>query len=93
MGHIDTIKNIFITHREEDIHFFRNFEGLGFNKNLIERLNGKIKGIWVFYHKNKETVLLKTTTKIVLDQGIEWRNTSDLKDVQLILPICDFERI
>ena len=94
MGYIDLEKNIFITHREESIHKFKAWNGLGFNKKLIERLNGKISAIWIFYHmENGETILLKTTTKTVLEQGMGWQNTSDLKDVQLILPLSDFERI
>ena len=71
------------------------FEGIGFNKNFIEKLQDRIKEIWVFYHAT-ETILLKTTPKIVLEKGIEWQNKKDIKDQQIILPItniCQIENI
>jgi hypothetical protein len=90
VGYIDTEKNVFITHRTEDIHKFRLFEGIGFNKDLIERLN--VKEIWVFFHKDTgETILLKTTPQKVLEQGVEWSNKKDLKDKQLILTLDNFK--
>lgn len=92
VGKIDKEKNVFITHRGEKEHGFRLFSGLGFNKELIQRINDEIREIWVFYHKaDGETVLLKTTPKTVIKKGREWKNTiGDVRDNQLILRLDKF---
>lgn len=92
VGTINKDKEAFITHRDEKTHMFRMWEGIGWNKGLIKELNNKIKELWVFYHKtNGETILLKTKPEIILNKGIEWKNKKDIKDIQLILPLNEFE--
>ena len=81
----------FETHRREDIHRFKNFDGIGFNEKLIQQFPLE-KEIWVFYlKKDGETILLKTTVEKILLKGIEWQNGKDIADNQLILPLKEFE--
>ena len=81
----------FETHRREDVHLFKNFNGLGFNERLMEQFPLE-KEVWVFYlRKTGETTLLKTNVQTILIYGIEWQNGKDIADKQLILPLKEFE--
>ncbi len=81
----------FETQRREDIHFFLNFQGLGFNKRLMKQFPLE-KEVWVYYlKKDGETTLLKTNVEKILVAGILYENNKDIKDSQLILPIKEFE--
>ena len=83
----------FETHRREDIHLFRNFNGIGLNKRLMEQFPLE-REIWVYYlKKDGETILLKTNTQKILLKGIHWENYKDIKDNQLILPLNEFQEV
>ena len=86
-------KGAFETHRREDVHLFRNWNGIGLNQRLMEQFPLD-KEIWVFYlKKDGETQLLKTTVSKILICGIKWKNGKDIADNQLILPLDKFEKM
>lgn len=92
VGVIDWEKKVFSTHRNEKEHFFRLFNGLGFNSFLLEKLCFEVREIWVFFHQESgETALLKISPEKALAQGIPYDNKHDLKDRQLVVPLQFFE--
>lgn len=83
--------NRFISKRNWELHYFRNYNGFGFNLRLIKGLIEQgIKEIFLFVEKDGETIFYKTTPSEVFTNGIEYHNSKDIGDIQLILPINYF---
>jgi len=83
---------VFVTRRKKSEHFFRLWQGLGFNQNLINRFIelGTVNLIKVLYEDGeKEKVLTSTPLHLALN-ATEWPNSKAIKDSQYILPLTDF---
>jgi len=91
-GYLNKEKNAFIVHKNFKEHYFRIYNGIGFNFKLVKSLNESgVSKIWVFLEKDEEVKLLKTTPAIVLENGIQYQNDKDIGDLQLILSLEHFE--
>ena len=88
------VKNgVFVVRRTRAEHFFRIWEGLGFNKNLINRFieTGQVLSIVVQYLDGVTERVLTTTPLHVALVATEWNNAKDIKDTQFVLPLEEFE--
>lgn len=86
------VKGVFVCRRTKAEHFFRIFEGLGFNKNLIDRFTetGQVLSVAVqYFDGEKEKILTATPLHIAL-VAIPWTNVKDLRDEQYVLPLKEF---
>ena len=87
------IKNgVFVVRRTKAEHLFKIWEGLGFNKQLIERFveRGQVLSIAVQYFDGVKEMVLTTTPLHVALVAIEWTNAKDIRDNQFILPLKEF---
>lgn len=86
--------NKFISMRKWEQHYFRKYDGFGFNLSIIKALIEQgITEIILIVDKNGEKKTYKTTPALVFTNGIEYHNVKDVGDTQLILPIVNFEVI
>ncbi len=88
------VKNgVFVVRRTKAEHLFRLFEGLGFNKKLIDRFTetGTVFSIEVQYFDGVKEKVLTTTPLHVALVATEWTNAKDIKDIQYVLPLEEFE--
>ncbi len=89
-GYID--KGVFVVRRTKAEHFFKIFEGLGFNQNLIDKFTETRQVLSVavqYFDGEKEKILTATPLHIAL-VAIPWTNAKDLRDKQYILPLKEF---
>ncbi len=88
------VKNgVFVVRRTKAEHLFVIFQGLGFNKQLIDQFTerGIVLSVAVqYFDGEKEKVLTTTPLHIALVAG-EWHNAKDLRDIQYILPLNEFD--
>lgn len=86
------VKGVFVCRRTKAEHLFKLWNGLGFNKNLIDRFTEtrQVLSVAVQYFDGvKERVLTATPLHIAL-VATPWTNAKDLRDEQYILPLKEF---
>ena len=72
IGHLRDYHGVkaFITHRRPQ-HWFKKFQGFGFNKGLIEELVGSGVGcILLVYHGWRGTIKYLVSARTVLEHGV-----------------------
>ena len=93
--YVGYIKNrVFVTRRTKAEHIFRIWDnGLGFNKNLIDSFveAGTVLSIAVQYFDGVKEKVLTTNPLHIALVATEWTNTKDIRDIQYILPLKEFE--
>ena len=92
--YVGYVKNgVFVVRRTKAEHFFKLFEGLGFNRNLIDRFaeTGTVFSIAVQYLDGVKERVLTTTPLHVALVATEWTNAKDIRDIQYVLPLEEFE--
>ena len=92
--YVGYVKNgVFVTRRSKAEHFFRIWEGLGFNQKLIDRFveTGTVLSIAVQYFDGVKERVLTTTPLHMALVAVPWSNSKDIRDNQYILPLKEFE--
>ncbi len=92
LGSLSSDRKRFITYRNQN-HFFRKFQGFGFNYELINKLIAlNVETIVLIYLKtNNKKSVFKASPKKIRESGIHIHES--YFEEQIILPIVEFEKI
>lgn len=86
-------KKIFVMRRKKSKHFFRNFEGYGINKNLLQTLIQRFRVVEIRLVEILEdncTNVYRTNPETFIKEGYAYKNKVEPFDEQYILPVKDF---